>query len=121
MSWVFVVLSVLANAAASVLVKSATSSVPAGALSGGSMMAMLRPSIVVALVCYGLAFVFYTAAVSRLPLNVAHPTITASAIVMVGLASAWIFHERFNTATWLGYGCLILGVIALSIARSPQP
>jgi small multidrug resistance pump len=120
MSWLFVVLSVLANAAASVLVKSAMSSVPAGGTDGG-IMALLRPSIVIALVCYGLAFAFYTAAVARLPLNVAHPTITASAIVMVGLASAWIFHERFNTVTWLGYGCLIVGVIALSMARSPQP
>jgi multidrug transporter EmrE-like cation transporter len=72
--------------------------------------------LLIALGFYGLAFLFYAAAVSRLPLNVAHPVSTAGAIVLVGLASAIIFREPFSVGTGLGYALVFAGIAVLAMS-----
>ena len=98
MSWLLVALSILSNATASALVKSTSLSI-----AGKSRLTALttRGSSLRSCV-YGFAFLTYAAAVERMPLNVAHPTITSGALIMVGLASAFIFHERFRSRKYHG-------------------
>lgn len=114
MTWLLVFVGVLANAAASILVKASSS----GSLSLRDPLALLLNwRLVLAVACYGLAFVAYAAAVIRLPLNIAHPISTAGAIVLVGLASAAIFREPFTPAHLIGYALLLGGIIALAVAQ----
>lgn len=114
MTWLLLVVGILANAAASVLVKLSSS----GPL-------VLSPALItnwrlwVAAASYGVAFLAYAAAVTRLPLNVAHPVATAGAIVLVGLCSALLIRETFTPLHWLGYSLLLAGILALAFARAP--
>lgn len=114
MTWLLLVVGVLANAAASVLVKLSSS----GPL-------VLSPALItnwrlwIAAASYGVAFLAYAAAVTRLPLNVAHPVATAGAIVLVGLCSALLIRETFTPLHWLGYSLLLAGIVVLALGRAP--
>lgn len=114
MTWLLVLIGVVANAAASVLVKYSSP----GPLTLSDPVALVTNwRLVAAAVSYGIAFAAYAAAVTRLPLNVAHPVATAGAIVLVGFASAFMVREAFTPLHWLGYGLLLGGIVALAFAR----
>lgn len=115
--WLPVILGVLANASASALAK-AGSSRPLMPLSVESAIAQWRLFLAVGL--YGAAFVLYMLALSRLPLNVAHPVTTAGAIVLVGLISFIVFREPFTLVQGVGYGCLLLGIILISATQGAR-
>ena len=116
MKWLILILGIAANASASVLVKMAmlpprrfpSLSDPMGALSNWPFW--------LGLVLYGAAFLFYAAALARLPLNVAHPVLTTGAVATVALCSAAIFREPFYWTTVAGI-FLVLAGVALLTAR----
>jgi small multidrug resistance pump len=109
MRWLLMLLGILANATASILVKEALRrplTLDPGLLTNWKLM--------IAVASYGLAFLLYAAAVSRLPINVAHPIMTAGAIVLVGAASVFVLGETFTVRHGLGYGLLCAGIIVLA-------
>ena len=59
---------------------------------------------------YGAAFLLYAAALAHLPLNVAHPVLTAGAVATVALLSVLIFGEPFPWTTGAGIVLVIAGV-----------
>lgn len=109
MQWLLIALGVLANAAASVLAKLAPPLEP----ERGLVHLLENWRLLLAVACYGVAFLVYTAALQRLPLNIAHPVSTAGAIVLVGLCSALLFDEPFDLARIVGYLLLFAGICAL--------
>jgi len=57
----------------------------------------------------------YTLALTRLPLNVAHPILTAGAVAAVALCSAFIFHEPFPWTTAVGILLVVAGVALITL------
>lgn len=116
MKWLILILGILSNASASVLVKMAmmpprkfpSYSDPMGALSNWPFW--------LGLVLYGGAFLLYAAALARLPLNVAHPVLTAGAVAAVACFSVLFLRESFHWTTGAGIFLVIAGV-ALITAR----
>lgn len=117
MKWLILVLGIICNASASVLVK--ISMTPPRQLPSlqEPMTALGNWPFWLGLGLYGAAFVLYAAALSRLPLNVAHPVLTSGAIAAVALCSALIFKESFPWTTGVGILLVIAGV-GLITARS---
>ncbi|MCR5876315.1 hypothetical protein LRS10_20490 [Phenylobacterium sp. J426] len=116
MTWLLILVGVVANAAASVLVKLSSE----GPLDLSNPLAMVgNGRLWLAAISYGVAFLAYAAAVTRLPLNVAHPVATAGAIVLVGACSALMIRETFTPLHGLGYGLLLAGIVVLALTRSP--
>jgi multidrug transporter EmrE-like cation transporter len=117
MKWFILLLGIAANASASILVKLAmipprkfpSPSDPLGALGNWPFW--------LGLALYGIAFLLYAATLARLPLNVAHPVLTAGAIAAVALCSLLIFQEPFHWSTVAGILLVICGV-ALITARA---
>ena len=116
MKWIILLLGIAANASASVLVKMAMLpprkfpewSDPIGAMSNWPFW--------LGLFFYGAAFLLYAAALSRLPLNVAHPVLTSGAIATVAVLSVVIFGESFHWTIGAGIFLVVAGV-ALITAR----
>lgn len=110
MKWLILILGILSNASASVLIKLAMTAPrkfpsltdPIAALSNGPFWLGLG--------LYGGAFLLYAAALQRLPLNVAHPVLTAGAVACVALLSVVVFREPFHWSTGLGILFVIVGV-----------
>ncbi|WP_417787159.1 DMT family transporter [Stutzerimonas xanthomarina] len=114
MKWLILVLGIFSNASASVLIKLAITP-PRKLPSIFEPWELLRNwPFWLGLFLYGAAFLLYTAALSRLPLNIAHPVLTAGAIATVAIFSIVIFKEPFSWTTGVGIVLIILGVTLLT-------
>lgn len=118
MKWLILILGIATNASASVLVKMAM--MPPRKFPSLAEL-MVSPLSVfsnwpfwLGLALYGAAFLLYAAALARLPLNVAHPILTAGAVAAVALSSALIFRESFPWTTLAGIALVIAGVVLIT-------
>lgn len=116
MKWLILILGIASNASASVLVKLAMLPPRRFPTLSEPMAALANWPFWLGLFMYGLAFLLYAAALAKLPLNVAHPVLTAGAIASVALLSVVIFREAFPWTTAAGIVLIIAGV-ALITAR----
>jgi small multidrug resistance pump len=110
MKWLILILGIVSNASASVLIKMAMLPPRKFPTPADPMAAVSNWPFWLGLGLYGAAFLLYAAALARLPLNVAHPILTAGAVAMVALSSAVIFREPFPWTTGVGIFLVIAGV-----------
>lgn len=116
MKWFILIVGILSNASASVLIKMAMMAPRKFPSLNDPMAALNNWPFWLGLGLYGAAFLLYAAALARLPLNVAHPVLTAGAVAAVAMSSALIFREPFHWTTGTGILLVIAGV-ALITAR----
>jgi len=114
MKWLILVLGTLTNASASVLVKLAMLPPRQFPSLRDPMAAISNWPFWLGLGLYGAAFLLYAAALSRLPLNVAHPILTCGAVAMVALFSALFFKETFHWTTVTGIALVMAGAALIS-------
>jgi len=114
MKWLILILGIASNASASVLIKMAL--MPPRQLPSFSdpMAALSNWPLWLGISLYGAAFLLYAAALHFLPLNVAHPVLTAGAVATVAVLSVVIFKEPFYWTTGLGIALVIGGVVLIS-------
>jgi small multidrug resistance pump len=115
MKWLILILGIMSNASASVLVKMAM--MPPRkfpSLDDSVRSVIFNWPFWLGLSLYGVAFLLYAAALARLPLNIAHPVLTAGAIATVALSSMFIFRESFHWTTIAGILLVIIGVALIT-------
>lgn len=114
MKWIILLVGIIANTSASVLIKMAI--MPPRKLPSLSepLIALTNWPFWLGLGLYGAAFLLYAAALARLPLNVAHPILTAGAVASVALCSLVIFKEPLQWTTILGIILVICGVVLIT-------
>jgi len=115
MKWLILILGIICNASASILVK--ISMTPPRVFPSISNMpaSLLNIPFWIGLLLYGGAFLLYAAALSKLPLNVAHPVLTSGAIAAVSLVSIVYFRENYDWTLVLGIAFVIIGVILITL------
>jgi multidrug transporter EmrE-like cation transporter len=111
-------LGIAANASASVMIKVAMSPPRAFPSLSDPAAALLNWPFWLGLALYGAAFVLYAAALAHLPLNVAHPILTAGAIATVATCSVVILREPFYWTTAFGIALVMAGVAMISLRAS---
>jgi small multidrug resistance pump len=112
MSWLILVISIAANAGASMSVK-----VGMGQLHDGPdrlRAAALNPWLIIGVALYGVAFITYALALRLFPLNLAHPVLTAGAIAVVAAGSVVWFGETLPYSALLGLLFILCGVTLIS-------
>lgn len=114
MKWLILILGITANASASVLVKMAMLPPRQFPSLGNPLAALTNWPFWIGLLLYGMAFLLYAAALARLPLNVAHPVLTAGAVATVAVLSMLVFREPFYWTTVAGILMVILGVALIT-------
>lgn len=108
---------IVANAAASLLIKKAVSSGPPPL--DQPWLLLMNVPLMAGVALYGLTFVLYAWALVRMPLGVAHPVMTAGAIALVAVISALWLRESVS-ATWvLGIALIVIGVVLVT-QSAPQ-
>ena len=110
MKWLILLLGIAANASASVLVKMAIMPPRQFPSLSDPWTALGNWPFWLGLGLYGAAFLLYAAALTRLPLNVAHPVLTSGAVATVAMLSVLIFKEPFYWTTGAGILLVIAGV-----------
>lgn len=114
MKWLILILGIASNASASVLVKLSMIGPRKFPDLRDPMAALGNWPFWLGLALYGMAFLLYAAALSRLPLNVAHPVLTSGAVGAVALLSVLIFREPFYWTTGAGILLIVAGVILIT-------
>lgn len=115
MKWLILISGIASNACASVLIKLAMLAPRKFPSLQDPMAALTNWPFWLGLAMYGGAFLLYAAALSRLPLNIAHPVLTSGAIATVALSSVLVFQEPFQWNTGVGIGLIIAGVALLTM------
>ena len=114
MKWWILILGIAANASASVLVKMAMLPPRTFPSLRDPLAALTNWPFWLGLALYGAAFLLYAAALARLPLNVAHPVLTAGAVATVAVLSWVLFREPFYWTTVAGIALVIAGVVLIT-------
>lgn len=115
MKWLILILGILSNTSASVLIKMAMIAPRKFPSVGDPLAALANWPFWLGLGLYGTAFLLYAAALARLPLNVAHPILTAGAVAAVAISSFVVFREPFHTTTLIGVALVIAGVVLITL------
>jgi multidrug transporter EmrE-like cation transporter len=115
MKWFILLIGIATNASASVLIKLAMIPPRKFPVLSDPTTALKNWPFWVGLFLYGVAFLLYSAALARLPLNVAHPILTSGAIAAVAFASYFMFREPIYWTTFAGIAFIILGVALISV------
>lgn len=115
MKWLILFMGIASNATASVLVKIAMSPPRKFPSFSDPMVALSNWPFWLGLGLYGAAFLLYAAALARLPLNVAHPILTAGAVAAVAACSLIIFREPFHWTTITGILLVVAGVVLITV------
>lgn len=115
MKWLILILGILSNASASVLIKVAMTNTSVPIQLSKPLSIIGNIPLVAGLSLYGLAFVLYAVALTYLPLNIAHPTLTSGSIALVAIASVTFFGESFTMVNMIGVLLIIFGVVALTV------
>jgi small multidrug resistance pump len=115
MKWLILILGICTNAFASVLIKIAVTEPRRFPSFTDIGSALANWPFWLGLFFYGAAFLLYTAALSKFPLNIAHPVITTGAVALVALLSMVIFKEQFYWTTVLGIFLVIIGVGLITV------
>jgi small multidrug resistance pump len=114
MKWLILIMGIAANASASVLIKLAMMPPRQFPSLRDPWSAMSNWPFWLGVGLYGAAFLLYATALTRLPLNVAHPVLTAGAVAAVALLSVVLFKETFYWTTGLGIFLVIAGVVLIT-------
>lgn len=115
MKWLILIVGILANASASVLIKLAMMPPRKFPSLSDPYAAIANWPLWLGLALYGLAFILYALALTRLPLNIAHPILTSGSIATVALCAFYFFNEPFSISTIIGIVLIIMGVTLISI------
>ena len=115
MKWLILGLGILSNAGASLLIKEAVSAPRRMPSLSDPLAALANWPFWSGLALYGAAFMIYALALTRLPINVAHPILTSGAIAAVAIGSVVFFEESFRASTVTGIALVLVGVVLISL------
>jgi len=114
MKWLILILGVASNAFASVLVKMAMTPPRKFPTFSDPLAALGNWPFWLGLSLYGATFLFFAAALARMPLNVAQPVLTSGAVAAVAVLSLIIFRESFYWTTAAGIVLVMIGVALIT-------
>jgi small multidrug resistance pump len=116
--WLLLLLTIILTAVANLLLKyAAVNRQELGETKGaitGLWEIFTTPSLMLGIVCLGLAVIAYAIALRNINLSVAYPVMTTSVVVLVAIFSAIYFGEPFTLVKAAGTIMVISGVILLS-------
>lgn len=115
MKWFILILGICTNAFASVLIKIAVTEPRKFPSLTDLSAAFANWPFWLGLFFYGAAFLLYTLALAKFPLNIAHPVLTTGAVALVALLSIVFFKEQFYWTTLLGILFVIVGVGLITV------
>jgi len=115
MKWLILLTGIAANASASILIKLATTPPRKFPSLSAPVSIFDNWPFLLGIVLYGAAFFLYAAALTKLPLNVAHPILTSGAIAIVAVFSMLIFRDPFYWTTGIGIVLVMAGVVLITL------
>jgi multidrug transporter EmrE-like cation transporter len=106
-------MGVLANVVAQLLLKSTMRGYEIFG-SGGALKGVLgifgKPLFWLSMACYGVGFMFYAVALSKVELSKAYPVSSAAAVILIAAVSLLFFRESLDAVKLVGLALLVAGI-----------
>ncbi len=99
-----------------ILLKYGADSGPVGDSLFGVVRLMQQPSILIAIVLYGIAMVMWVVTLQNIPLSIAYLFLALS-FVLTPLAGALIFEEALDLRYLIGLGMIVAGIYVATAPR----
>ncbi|MDX1612087.1 MAG: SMR family transporter [Candidatus Thermoplasmatota archaeon] len=112
--WVSLAAGVVLNAAANILIKAGTLSLPPDWQDRALWRVALEPYLVLGVVSFALALGCYAYALTGFELSVAYPVMTSLGLIIVFLWSVTFFDEVLDTVKVVGTLLILSGVVLLT-------
>lgn len=110
---VFLILAIVFNAGANIFMKAGVMSEPVK-LSDGIVQFVLsyltNVKLMLGILFFGIALVFYTKALEKFNLSIAYPTMTSCGLLIVTLWSVFMFNERLSMLQICGLFLIVCGL-----------
>ena len=81
----------------------------------GVLAQFLNPFTIGGLFAYGFGALFYIAAIKRIPISIAFPTVAIS-YVLVAIASHLLWQETLGWQQFMGIGLIAAGILVLHVS-----
>jgi len=104
MGYLFLLLTVIAESAAVILMK----------MSDGFSK---KVEALMAIVCYGLSFVFLTLALKTLPVGMANATWAGASTILVAVLGIYLFKEHLSSIQVVSLVLIVLGLVGLNLPK----
>ena len=108
----YLIIAFILNSVGSVIFKVAADH---GVILKGSILHIISGNYLIILGCFIFAInaFFYVLALRSIPLSIANPVMLVMSLVIVSIASVFLFHERIDNIQMFGYALLILSVVII--------
>jgi Membrane transporters of cations and cationic drugs len=117
-SVIFLILAIVINATGNILMKAGVMAEPVK-LSDGIIPFVLSYltnfKLMIGIICFGIALVFYTKVLERINLSIAYPMMTSCGLIIVTLWSLFVFHEKLSAVQFGGLFMIIGGIWLLNM------
>ncbi len=107
-TWGLVAAAVLCNASAQLLMKRA------GITDAFNWRAWVDPSLLSAVVLYGMSFILTALVFARMPLSLISPLMAGAIFVLISVFSVVFLRESLDAARIAGMVCILAGIVLLS-------
>ena len=118
LSFLLLLGSALFNAMASTLMKFAFGR-QQSLLEGGALSAVLaivsNPLAIAGVGCFGISFVFMSAALTRTDLSMAYPLMSGLVFLLILAVSTLVFSEQVNVWRLMGMGAVLAGIWMIAV------
>ena len=114
MTWLAIMLCVLANITANLCFKRAMTEVDMPLTLNGALQVLGRPWLWAGLLCASIVLTSYLYAIRGLPVGLAYSIVTSSVVVGTLLAGYVLFNEHLNAATIAGIVFVGIGVTLIA-------
>lgn len=111
--WTALAAAVAANVGANLLLKHAVGLGQKPEAGGGSLLTQNPPVLVAGIMLAGLLLGFYLLALRHLPVSIAYPVVTGSAMVGIAIFSTTLFSEPLSLGKIVGITGIILSTVLL--------
>lgn len=113
-TYLLLALAIVCNAGANILVKIATQKTPLvldqGLVWSSLWQAVKNPYLILGVLCFGFALLFYSIVLSKINLSIAYPIMTGAGFLIVFLVSALYLKEQILPLHLLGAGLVLAGL-----------
>ena len=113
--WIALGIALVLNAAANALLKAGSVALKEGLTKEALAAAVLNPYLIGGIVLFALNVLFYTLALSKLPLSLAYPAMVIGGLLIVTTASVLVFGESLSYLQVGGLALIVVGVILLYV------
>ena len=110
---VFLILAIVFNAGANIFMKAGVMSEPVKLSDGIIQFALsylTNVKLMLGILFFGIALVFYTKALEKFNLSIAYPTMTSCGLLIVTLWSVFMFNERLSMLQICGLFLIVCGL-----------